>query len=84
MCEYKEHIQTFETEVGQVDIIHIWEDASLPDNVEIQVWVNKSRMHLPERILKQTSQTLLKKVCETVKTGTATGTELRNLQTNLI
>lgn len=76
MGEYKEFVNSFQTEVGQVDIIHIWEDDSKPEDVEIQVWVNKSRIHLPESILKQTSQTVIKKVCRLVKSAAAVGVRI--------
>lgn len=71
--EYKEYMRTFETEVGQVDIIHCFENGE----VNIQVWVNKSRIHLPEYVLKQTSsQTIIKKVCRLVNSAKKVGVRI--------
>lgn len=67
--EYKEYIREFQTEVGLVEIIHMYDGT----NTEIEVWVNKSRMYMPDSVLKQTSQTIIKKVVKAVKTGQKLG-----------
>ena len=68
---YKEYTNTIETEVGTLDIIYISNTGNGVD--EIQLWLNKSRIHMSEHVLKQTSQTIVKKVCKLVKSAQRLG-----------
>ena len=69
---YSEYTNTLQTELGQLDIIYITEDGES----SVQVWLNKSRIHVPPAWLKQTSQTIARKVCQMHRTGAKLGVRI--------
>lgn len=66
---YKEYVNSIQTEIGQIDLIY-------PSDDEMQVWVNKVRIHVPPHWLKQTSSTIVRKVCQLVKTARNVGSQI--------
>lgn len=69
---YLEHTNSIQTEVGQLDIIYITED----DKSSVQLWLNKRRIHMPAHVLKQTSETIVRKVVQAYRTAERLGVRL--------
>lgn len=67
--DYKENILEYNTEVGIVEIIHMYNGV----NVEVEVWVNRSKMYVPFTILKQPSDRIIRHVVRAVNAGRKLG-----------
>lgn len=67
--DYKENILEYNTEVGIVEIIHMYNGV----NVEVEVWVNRSKMYVPFTILKQPSDYIIRHVVRAINTGRKLG-----------
>jgi len=72
MEKYSEYTRTIETEVGTLEIIYMTEDGVN----SVQVWLNHGRLAVPESWTKQTSQTIVKKVVQLVKSASKLGVQI--------
>jgi hypothetical protein len=66
---YNEYTRSFETEIGRIDIVYMGPE-------ETQVWVNGSRVLMPSHVLKQTTTTIVRKVCALYKSAALTGVRI--------